>query len=87
MKPLLTVAEVAKILHYHPNQVRELIRDGILPACKLRPRGTYRIDPDDLRGWLQMRKDEATDLAEEAQAPEAAVWGGPIELARSAMEE
>jgi excisionase family DNA binding protein len=47
---LLTVADVADIVGMTDHTIRQAIRDGELPAVKLR--GRIRINPADVHAWL-----------------------------------
>ena len=49
----MTVAEVAEYLHLHPLTVRNLIRKGELPACKVGRE--WRIDRAELERWIVER--------------------------------
>lgn len=44
--PFLTIDEAAAILRCHPATVREMVRNGKMPATKLGR--TYRVHRDDL---------------------------------------
>lgn len=50
---LLTVREVAALLHVSRPTVLTMIRDGELPAVKLRR--TWRIDGSRLKGYVRLR--------------------------------
>jgi excisionase family DNA binding protein len=53
IRPLLTVADAARLLGVSTKQVRRLIARGELPALRLGgPGSAIRIDPDELRQWL-----------------------------------
>jgi excisionase family DNA binding protein len=43
---MITTAEAARILDYHPNHVRRLIREGTLPASKFS--NVWMIQRDDV---------------------------------------
>lgn len=47
---LLSVADVAQILGLSEYTIRQAVREGDLPAAKLR--GRIRIDPDSVRAWI-----------------------------------
>ena len=56
----LTIKQVAAYLPCHPLTVRRMIRDGILPAVKVR--GEYRIRRADFEAWWRSQtrqQDEA----------------------------
>lgn len=54
MKPsafnFITVKQAAELLGYHPEHIRELARDGKLPAVKAGARA-WLFDPDELLAW------------------------------------
>ena len=50
MKELLTVQEVADLLKTSRQQIRKMIRNGVLPAIRIGRE--WRIDPHYLRGFL-----------------------------------
>jgi len=55
-KRLLTVNEVAEMLHVHPNTVREWERHGMLGAYRLGGRRDRRFDPEEVEAFLRGRK-------------------------------
>ena len=50
MKELLTVQEVAGLLKTSRQQIRKMIRNGVLPAIRIGRES--RVDPHYLRGFL-----------------------------------
>ena len=50
MKELLTVQEVAGLLKTSRQQIRKMIRNGVLPAIRIGRE--WRVDPHYLRGFL-----------------------------------
>jgi excisionase family DNA binding protein len=50
---MLTVAEVAHMLHVHPNTVRLWSRIGVLKAYRIGKRRDYRFSPADIQTFLQ----------------------------------
>jgi len=50
---MLTVAEVAHLLHVHPNTVRLWSRIGVLKAYRIGTRRDYRFSPADIQTFLQ----------------------------------
>ena len=54
-EPLLTVDEVAQLTKLNSRTIRRLIARGELPS--VRPvRGSVRVDPRDLRAYLDERR-------------------------------
>jgi excisionase family DNA binding protein len=49
----LTTGEVAGQLRLSVERVYDLVRDGVLPARRLTPRGRLLIHPDDVERALQ----------------------------------
>jgi len=56
---MLTISEVAQLLHAHPNTVRLWSNDGLLKAYRLGRRGDRRFRPEDIDAFL--RGDPPTD--------------------------
>ena len=50
--PMLTVREVARLLHIHSNTVRRWSDRGILSACHITPRGDRRFRREDIARYL-----------------------------------
>jgi len=50
--PLLTVREVAKLLHIHNNTVRRWSDQGIIKAYRISRRGDRRFNRDDIARFL-----------------------------------
>jgi len=53
---MLTVQEVADILHVHPNTVRHWSEQGLLKAHRVGPRGDRRFRAEDIDSFLNMCK-------------------------------
>ena len=54
---LLTAAEVAHLLHVHPNTVRLWSRIGVLKAYRIGKRRDYRFSPADIQTFLHRDED------------------------------
>ncbi len=52
MAPMLTIREVAKILHVHPNTVRRWSDRGMLRAARITRRGDRRFQKQDVRIFM-----------------------------------
>ena len=52
MGPLLTVKEVARLLHIHSNTVRRWSDRGIIRAYRITPRGDRRFRREDIARFL-----------------------------------
>lgn len=50
---VLTAAEVAQALRISKPRVRQLVREGHLPAFRLTARGDYRFRAEDIRRVLE----------------------------------
>jgi excisionase family DNA binding protein len=59
---LLTDSEAAELLRLTPRQVARLAKRGELPTVCL-PGNELRFDPDDLRAWIDGRKQPAKGIA------------------------
>jgi excisionase family DNA binding protein len=51
---LLTIAEVSKLLSFHPVTLRDWAHEGGLPALLIA--GQWRFDPAELAGWVEARR-------------------------------
>jgi len=52
MRPLLTVREVARLLHVHENTVRRWSNKGIMPSLRIGQRGDRRFREDDIARFV-----------------------------------
>ena len=50
---LLTVSEVSKMLHIHPNTLRRWTEQGRIVACRIAPRGDRRFRHADIVRFLE----------------------------------
>ena len=53
---MLTTTEVAKLLHVHPNTVRQWTNKGLLPTYRLGSRRDRRFKWEDVEGFLQRNR-------------------------------
>jgi excisionase family DNA binding protein len=51
-KRMLTVTEVANLLHVHPNTIRLWTKIGIMKSYRIGKRGDYRFSMTDVRSFL-----------------------------------
>ena len=58
---LMTTAQVAVLLHVHPNTVRKWVNTGILSAYRLGPRGDRRFTRKDVQAFLQPQSGNTAD--------------------------
>jgi excisionase family DNA binding protein len=49
---MLTVREVARIFHVHPNTLRRWSNEGRITACRINPRGDRRFDRSEITRFL-----------------------------------
>ena len=49
---MLTTAEVARLLHVHPNTVRQWSNKGMIRAYRLGTRGDRRFDRKDIERFI-----------------------------------
>jgi len=57
---MLTIPEVAKLLHIHPNTVRQWTNKGLLPAYCIGTRGDRRFKRDEIDSFIKRAKYENT---------------------------
>ena len=50
---MLTTPEVAKLLHVHPNTIRQWTNKGLLRAYRLGPRGDRRFKHEDVENFIR----------------------------------
>ena len=68
---MLTVTEVARLLHIHPNTLRRWSKDGRIQAYRIAPRGDRRFKQEEITRFLAENKAEA-NKAQEAESREQA---------------
>ena len=56
--PMLTVSEVARLLHVHPNTVRKWQKQGLLRAYRLGRRGDRRFPLPEVERFLNAKGPE-----------------------------
>ena len=61
MEPMLTVREVARLLHAHPNTVRRWSDRGLIPTYRISHRGDRRFQPEDIARFLAGLKAQGGD--------------------------
>ena len=52
-KDLLTVGQVARMLHVHPNSIRRWSDEGLLKCYRIGRRGDRRYDLEDIKVFLE----------------------------------
>lgn len=52
LSPMLTVTEVARLLHIHSNTVRRWADQGLIKAYRITNRGDRRFRKEDVVGFL-----------------------------------
>lgn len=60
---MLTVAEVAHLLHVHPNTIRLWSKIGVLKAYRIGKRRDYRFDIADIKTFLDKNGSSSNDSA------------------------
>ncbi|MGH8968644.1 MAG: helix-turn-helix domain-containing protein [Actinomycetes bacterium] len=80
----LQLADVAEVLNTSIAQVKALVRSGDLPAIKIGGRGQWRVEANELEGYIgrmyeQTRHFVETSRARSGDAPDARA--GPGDLA------
>jgi len=59
---MLTIPEVARLLHIHPNTVRQWTNKGLLPAYGIGTRGDRRFKREEIDNFIERAKYENTRL-------------------------
>jgi excisionase family DNA binding protein len=52
MSDMLTVREVARLFHVHPNTLRRWSNDGRIEACRINPRGDRRFRREEIARFM-----------------------------------
>jgi len=61
MNDMLTVREVARLLHVHPNTLRRWSNNGRIRAYRITPRGDRRFKRDEIARFLAELNSHADD--------------------------
>ena len=70
MDDMLTVSEVARLLHVHPNTLRRWSNNGRIRAYRITPRGDRRYRLRDIEGFLAQLNSHSDNVAEVRQIGE-----------------
>lgn len=57
----LTVQQVSRLLHVHPNTIRKWSKQGLLQCWRVGPRGDRRFKPEDVHRMIQDDQGESKD--------------------------
>ena len=63
--PVLTTAQVAKLLDLNPQTVQQMAKDGRLPAHRLPGARKYLFFLEDVLGFVRQHKVHPDDIGEE----------------------
>jgi len=66
--PVLTTAQVAKLLDLNPQTVQQMAKDGRLPAHRLPGARKYLFFLEDVLGFVRQHKVHPEDVEDEAEA-------------------
>lgn len=64
MSNMLTVREVADLLHVHPNTLRRWSNKGVIRAYRITPRGDRRFKREEIVRFLAELNGQADNLQE-----------------------
>ena len=64
MSDLLTIREVARLLHVHPNTLRRWSNDGRIRAYRINQRGDRRFEREEVARFLAELNGRAVDWRE-----------------------
>ena len=67
MSHMLTVREVARILHVHPNTLRRWSNSGAIRVCRVSSRGDRRFKREEIARFLAELNSQADDWQEVAR--------------------
>ena len=70
MDDMLTVSEVARLLHVHPNTLRRWSNNGRIRAYRITPRGDRRYRLRDIEGFLAQLNSHSDSVGEVRQIGE-----------------
>jgi excisionase family DNA binding protein len=70
---MLTVKEVAELLHVHPNTLRRWSKDGRIRAYRIAPRGDRRFKQEEIVRFLAELNAKASDGEDAGSREQAAV--------------
>jgi excisionase family DNA binding protein len=65
--PVLTTAQVAKLLDLNPQTVQQMAKDGRLPAHRLPGARKYLFFLEDVLGFVRSHKVHPADIGDEAE--------------------
>ncbi|MGA8850029.1 MAG: helix-turn-helix domain-containing protein [Dehalococcoidia bacterium] len=74
MSDMLTVREVARIFHVHPNTLRRWSNNGRIKAYRITPRGDRRFKREEIAQFLAELNSHVDNYWQEAESRQRSQW-------------
>jgi excisionase family DNA binding protein len=74
MSDMLTVREVARLFHVHPNTLRRWSNNGRIRAYRITPRGDRRFKREEIAHFLAELNSQADNYWQEVESRQRSQW-------------